>query len=67
MELRLFVGSLTKRTPGKHGGKPNPHVNQKLLEHHAARESVPAFAACAIRRQLDASTAICLRPRGGGA
>jgi hypothetical protein len=64
MELHLFIGSLVESTAGKHCSKPDPYVNQKLLEHHGARGSITRFTACTIRRQFDTSTVICLRPRG---
>jgi hypothetical protein len=64
MESQLFIHPRTKVAPGEQSSKPNPNVNPELLKHHGAKGSITRLTASTIRRQLETSTVIRLRPRG---
>jgi len=64
MELQFCINALMKAVTGEQGSKPNPNINPKLLEHHDTNGSITRLTASTIRRQLEAFTTTCFRPRG---
>jgi hypothetical protein len=40
MKFDFFIGSLAECTSAKQSRQPNPHVNQKLPQHHGTRGSI---------------------------